>query len=138
MRVSAVIVLVVLLCAAGIVALLQRSGTGGDATDPVTQFDPLQSGIALAESKGCRACHSIDGTAGIGPSWLGSYGGSRSFVDGSVLAQADEAYLRESMLVPAARVVAGYQNLMVAAPLSTEEVDALVDLIRRLAQGSKQ
>lgn len=138
MRMSVVIVLVVLLSAAGIVALWGRSAPVEPVMPVVAHNDALQRAIAVAESKGCRACHSMDGTAGIGPSWLDSYGGSRRFADGTVLADADENYLRESMLYPEAHVVAGYQNLMVAAVLSEQEVEMLVDLIRRLPQESAQ
>jgi cytochrome c oxidase subunit II len=136
MRPSVVVIVVVtLLAAAGIFALLQWRNQPELGTPTMTTSDPLQSAITLAESKGCRACHSLDGTAGIGPSWAGSYGGNRTFADGSQL-PADDAYLRESILQPAARVVAGYQNVMVAAALSEDEVATLLTLIRQLSPGT--
>jgi cytochrome c oxidase subunit II len=56
---------------------------------------------------GCDACHSIDGTTRLGPTWLGLYGSERIFTDGSSTV-ADEAYLRESILAPDALVVLGF------------------------------
>ncbi len=139
MRLTVVIVLLALPLAAGVIAwryLSEQSRSGTSvAAMPILATDHPQAAFYLAESKGCTACHSLDGSVGIGPSWKGSFGSTRTFVDGSTL-QVDEAYLRESMLQPAVRVVAGYQNLMVAPQLSEQEVVALVELIRQLGSGA--
>jgi cytochrome c oxidase subunit 2 len=109
-----------------------RHGNEGFA---VHEADSLTTpGIALAAAKGCTACHSLDGTAGIGPSWKGTYGTLRSMADGSQRL-ADHAYLRESMLEPAADVVTGFENVMIAPELSEAEIAQLIQLIRQL--GSK-
>jgi cytochrome c551/c552 len=135
MRLTAVIVLVALSLLASLV--VWNYFTGQSRSDASVSVTPIlatghpQAAIYLAESKGCTACHSLDGSIGIGPSWKGSYGSTRTFADGSML-QVDEAYLRESILQPGARVVAGYQNVMVAPALSEHEVASLVELIRRM------
>ena len=113
------------------VGLRSTSPAGGPAMS-LAGVDPLQTARELAESKGCKACHSLDGSVGIGPSWLHSYGSLRTFVDGST-GPVDEDYLRESMQQPAARVVAGLQNVMVAGVLSEDEMSMLIALIRSLA-----
>lgn len=131
MRALVVVLVAVILAAA--VALLRLMSP--PVTGPGQQFagdDPLQMALALAESKGCKACHSLDGSAGIGPSWLHSYGSVRTFADGST-AVVDDDYLRQSMQQPALRVVSGFQNVMVAAPLSENEMSMLITLIRSLA-----
>lgn len=135
MRLTVVIVLLVLPLAAGVTAWRYLSGQSRSPTSvasvPILTTEHPQAAIYLAESKGCTACHSLDGSVGIGPSWKGSFGSTRTFVDGSMLT-VDEAYLRESILQPAARVVAGYQNVMVAPALTEHELASLVELIRRL------
>ncbi len=104
-----------------------NSGSGG-----VPQvLAPAEQALALAESRGCLACHSLEGKAGIGPSWLGSWGMQRRFVDGST-AVVDEAYLRESMLAPAARVVEGYDNVMLPTGFTDAEIDLMTGFIRGL------
>jgi cytochrome c oxidase subunit 2 len=46
---------------------------------------------------------------------------------------ADEAYLKESILAPAAKVVEGFQPTMPAFPdLKDDEVEALVEFIERV------
>lgn len=80
--------------------------------------EPKSSGVAsaaagkeLSTKYGCIACHSVDGAmvGHSGPTWKGLYGGNRSFKDGSSLPKVDDAYLRESILDPAKRIVKGYE-----------------------------
>lgn len=68
-------------------------------------------GRALAQKYGCLGCHSVDGTTKDGPSWKGLYG-SRVPLEGGRTAVADDAYIRESILVPGARIVRGFPNSM--------------------------
>lgn len=64
-------------------------------------------GEKLYQESGCKACHSIDGAKGVGPTWKGLFGAQVKLADGSVVA-ADEAYLAESIKLPAAKIVEGY------------------------------
>ena len=93
---------------------------------------PKPDGARLAKEKGCLACHSLDGSRGVGPTFKGLYK-SRVTVrqNGRLLTvNADDAYLRESILAPAAKVVEGFQPIMPALPdLKDEEVTALVEFI---------
>jgi cytochrome c oxidase subunit II len=106
-------------------------GEAGGANTAAVAVDPLQSALDLAAERGCTACHSTDGSKSIGPSWMGSYGTFRAFADGSGL-KVDDNYLRESMLQPAARIAAGYQNVMVPPQLSESDITVFVGLIRDL------
>jgi cytochrome c2 len=74
---------------------------------PVT----AEEGRRVTELMGCVACHSQDGsTLGkIGPSWKGLFGRRRVFADGSEVV-ADEAYVRQSIREPSARVVKGFEK----------------------------
>ncbi|OWJ93242.1 cytochrome B [Pseudomonas sp. A46] len=92
----------------------------------------VEQGEKLAQSLGCLACHSLDGSKGVGPSWKGLYGHPVTLADGSQV-EADAAYLRESVLAPAARLVQGYSPLMPAFTPSDTELDALIAFIRSRA-----
>lgn len=63
------------------------------------------------EGFGCQACHSLDGSRLVGPSWLGLLGSERQFEDGASTV-ADEAYIRNSILNPGERIVEGYPDAM--------------------------
>ncbi len=59
-------------------------------------------------ARGCLACHTVDGTSSVGPTLAGVAGTERVVVGGPQSVTADEAYLRESVTDPDARVVSGY------------------------------
>lgn len=90
-----------------------------------------QLGKQLYSNQGCNACHSLDGSSGVGPTWEGLYGTTgRQMSDGSTVT-VDENYLRESILKSGAKVVQGYQNNMPSfANLSAREVSALIAFIK--------
>ncbi|UTW08544.1 cytochrome c oxidase subunit II [Pseudomonas benzenivorans] len=94
--------------------------------------DLLEKGRQLAQSHGCQACHSLDGSASLGPSWKGLYGRRATLADGSSVL-ADEAYLKESIREPKAKLVQGYPPVMVAYAFSEDELDALLALIKSLS-----
>ncbi|AVR97601.1 cytochrome c oxidase subunit II [Pseudoduganella armeniaca] len=99
-------------------------GIGGPAEEG-------KQGRLLAQAKGCAACHSVDGSTRVGPSWKGLYGTLRRFEDGQEL-RADEAYLRQSIQAPHAHVVQGYPPVMPPGQVSDTELAALVEYIRSL------
>ncbi|TFW09535.1 cytochrome c, partial [Oxalobacteraceae bacterium OM1] len=100
---------------------------------------PAATGQGLAQAKGCIACHSIDGTPGVGPTWKGLAGKSEALADGST-AVADAAYLQRSIVEPQAQIVKGFPPVMPKMDLSPDEVAALVAYIQSLsaAPGSAQ
>ncbi len=81
----------------------------------------------------CAACHAIDGSVKIGPPLNGLYGTQRALADGSTVT-ADEDYLKESILNPAAKIAAGYQPIMPAgySGMSAKQIDGLVAYIKSL------
>lgn len=96
----------------------------------------LEKGRQLVEKLGCSACHSQDGSASLGPGWKGLYGRTEQLADGtSVL--VDEAYVKESILDPKARLVQGYPPVMVTYTLNDDELGALVALIKSLGAGQQ-
>jgi cytochrome c oxidase subunit 2 len=87
-------------------------------------------GAMLYEQRACNSCHSLDGTPGIGPTFEGLYGATETLADGSTV-EADDNYLRESILEPGAAIVEGYQNVMPPAygNLSERELSGLIGFI---------
>jgi cytochrome c oxidase subunit 2 len=72
--------------------------------------DPVAVGEKLFNDLACSTCHLPDGK-GRGPSYNGVYGSQVKLADGST-AVADDNYIRESILQPNAKIVAGYQPVM--------------------------
>lgn len=68
-------------------------------------------GAALLQSKGCLACHSVDGTARQGPTLKELWGRKRAVVTAGDAREivVDESYLGRSLREPDADVVAGYR-----------------------------
>lgn len=94
--------------------------------------DPAAQGKLLAQSRGCVACHSTDGSPGVGPTWKGLYGKTETLADGSTVL-ADPDYLKESIRSPNAKVVHGYPPIMPPASLSEPEVAALIAYLKTLS-----
>ncbi|WP_375739072.1 c-type cytochrome [Pseudomonas boanensis] len=90
---------------------------------------PSVKGQQLAEKHGCLACHSVDGATGVGPSWYGLYGRTETLADGKQV-KVDEAYLKQSVIEPAAMIVKGFAPVMPAYTLNDEELNALIAYIR--------
>jgi cytochrome c oxidase subunit 2 len=102
-----------------------------ESTDSSSSGTGTASGQELSISKGCVACHSIDGTTIIGPTWKGLYGSQESLEDGSSVI-VDDAYIKESILNPTIKITKGYQPLMPVLPVTDEEITALTDYIKSL------
>jgi cytochrome c oxidase subunit 2 len=66
---------------------------------------PAAAGAALYTQRNCNTCHSLDGTAGVGPSWLGVWGQPRPGSDAGVF---DDAYVHQSTVAPQAYYAPGF------------------------------
>jgi cytochrome c oxidase subunit II len=100
--------------------------TGGGENVP-----PVQLGEQLYTSRNCNTCHSIDGSPGTGPSWLGNWGQPRP---GSVDGVVDENYIRQSVMEPGAYIVDGYQNQMPSYQSLMQDTDirGIIAYIRQI------
>jgi cytochrome c2 len=97
-----------------------------------------EEGQKLAQFMGCAACHSIDGTTAgkVGPTWKGLFGSQREFKEGEP-AIADDAYLREAILEPTAKIVLGFEKNDAGMPsyagvLTDAQIEALILYIKSL------
>ena len=112
-------------------------GDGGDAAPTATAapLTPEQRGEQLATLHGCIGRHSIDGSVLAGPTWLGLLGRTEEFDDGTSIV-ADEAYIRDSIIDPDARIVAGFVEGVMPQTfvddLSDEDIEALIAYIATL------
>lgn len=122
----------------------EHAGMGGT----VYVMDPLEyqvwlsggaSGESLADAGerlfnqlGCQTCHA-EGPNMRGPSLQGLYGSQVALADGGTV-EADESYLRRSVMEPAADVVAGYDVIMptYAGQISEEGLLQLIAYVRSL------
>jgi len=94
--------------------------------------DPVAAGQKLFVERACVTCHLSDGT-GRAPSLNGVYDNKVLLSDGSA-AVADDAYIRESILAPQAKIVTGYQPLMPSfqGQLTEEQILDLTAYIKSL------
>lgn len=99
----------------------------------------IEEGRRLHQLSGCAACHSIEATsvAMAGPGWKGLFGQPRSFANRAAPVVADEAYLRESILAPAAKIVAGYERGDISMPsyagvLTDAQIESMILFIKSL------
>lgn len=98
---------------------------------------PVQAGEKLFKDLACITCHRPD-TGARGPNLAGVFLSDVKLADGTTL-KADETYLRESIVNPALRVVAGYQPVMPTfqGVVSEEQLMQLVAYIQSLKAEGK-
>jgi len=110
-----------------------RKGEEREEQKGVASISPVQLGEQLYQQRGCNACHTIDGTPSVGPSWKGLFGHEVTLQDGTKVT-ADENYIRESILEPQAKLVKGYQPVMPSFKgiLTDEEISAIIAYIKTL------
>jgi mono/diheme cytochrome c family protein len=99
----------------------------------------VQEGRRLYQLYGCMACHSIETPqiSRLGPTFKGLYGSERTYAKGVVRVLADEAYLRESILEPSAKIVAGYERGEAGMPsyagvLTAPQIESIIEFIKSL------
>jgi cytochrome c oxidase subunit 2 len=95
----------------------------------------VATGEELFVAKACNTCHRSDSSARA-PVLDGVFGKQVALVDGRTVT-ADESYVRESILNPAAKVVQGYQPIMPTFKdqVSEEEIVQLVKYVKSLKPG---
>ena len=102
--------------------------TGGGVAD----LPPAEYGEILYERQGCNACHSLDGSQNVGPTWQGLYGSQNHPLASGQTVTVDENYLRSAILEPGAQIAAGFGNNMPSnySSLSERQVSSLIEFIK--------
>jgi len=103
---------------------------GSDGKPPKT----TEIGSGVARKNGCLACHSLDGSAGSGPTWKNLYMHKGKFTTGEAYV-ADENYIRESILYPQKHLVSGYGASMGSylGKISDREITALIQYLKSIS-----
>jgi len=105
------------------------SGNAGNAS-------PAAAGQQLFQTLGCASCHGANGEGGRGPTLAGLIG-RQTPLEGGQNIKADEAYIRESILNPQAKIVAGFQPIMPTfqGQVSEDQLVQLIAFIKSLSPG---
>jgi cytochrome c oxidase subunit 2 len=93
---------------------------------------PAAAGQNLFASLACNTCHREE-SGGRGPKLVGVYGTQVKLSNGTAVT-VDEAYIRESILNPAAKLVDGYQAIMPTfqGQVSEEQIVQLIAYIKSI------
>lgn len=103
-----------------------------EGAKPKTTDPQALKGKILFAQLGCNACHMNPATGKDYPDLRGLYGSTVKLRDGSTV-KVDDAYLRESLVDPNKRIVAGYQPSMPSySYVKEEDLQALIAYIRSL------
>lgn len=96
------------------------------------------TGQQLFSQFGCATCHRAE-TQGRGPNLAGLYNRPVLLEDGRTV-NADDNYIRESILEPGAKVVKGFKPVMPTfqGQVSDEQLNALVAYVKSLTQPTAQ
>jgi cytochrome c oxidase subunit 2 len=110
-----------------------EKGVAVDDGEAVASLPPAELGEKLYKGKGCNACHSVDGSVVIGPSFKGLYEREGELEDGASYT-ADENYIMQSILEPQEQIVKGFQPVMPSFKgiLSDAEITAIIAYIKTL------
>jgi cytochrome c oxidase subunit II len=90
-------------------------------------------GARIYGKRGCNACHSLDGSPKVGPTWKGLWGKQETTDKGSVT--VDDNYIKESVLDPNAQIVAGFEGVKMPSykgQLDDKQITALVEYMKTL------
>ena len=97
--------------------------------------DPVARGEYWYTKAGCLACHSLDGSRRVGPSYQGIWGREGKLVDGSSY-KVDADYVKESIRQPQAKIVDGYAGVAMTAydesALSDDDIADIIEWMKTL------
>ena len=111
-----------------------------DTTQVITAAEmdsPAATGKRIMQNIGCFACHSIDGSKLVGPSYKGIWGAEHTVVTGreTRTVTVDEEYIKKSIYDTNADVVEGYmKGLMVSyeGQLTDDDIVNIIEYLKTL------
>lgn len=110
-------------------AIIEVSATAVDIS--AAGIASPEAGRKVADDKGCLACHSTDGTVGVGPSFKGIWGKEVELTDGRVR-EVDEAFVRDMEQDPDKNMVKGFDPVMPQIDLTEEEARQITEYLKDL------
>jgi cytochrome c oxidase subunit 2 len=98
-----------------------------------SQQSPAVAGQQIYETLGCVSCHGAAGEGGRGPALAGVFGRQVFLANGQTIT-ADEAYIRESIVNPQAKLVTGFGPIMPTfqGQVSEEQLMQILAFIKSL------
>jgi cytochrome c oxidase subunit 2 len=98
---------------------------------------PTANGKRIMKNIGCFACHTIDGTKLVGPSFKGVYGSKQMVVTGGQEREvtADDEYIKKSIYDPNADVVKGFMKSLMQpykGQLSDKDIAQITEYLKTL------
>jgi cytochrome c2 len=94
-------------------------------------MSPEERGHQLYTQLACVTCHTLDGSRGLAPTFKGVYGRNETLADGNKIT-VDDAYIKESLLNPTAKLVQGFAPVMPSfdGRVSPEDVQAIIAFLK--------
>lgn len=127
-----------------VVKVLPKEEFDAWMTDTSAVAAVVDSEVSLADQgwevlrrNGCNACHSVDGSKLVGPSYLGGWGGTRTVVTDREEREitVDAEYVKRSIFDPNADVVQGFnKSLMLPYEgiVTEQEVELIIEYLKKL------
>jgi cytochrome c oxidase subunit 2 len=105
------------------------------AASAAAMASPGATGKKIMQNIGCFACHTVDGTKLVGPSFKGIWGEEQTVVTGKETRKVtvDEEYIKRSIYDPNADVVEGFmKGLMVSyqGQLSEDDIANIIEYLK--------
>ncbi len=90
-----------------------------------------EAGPKILQAKGCLGCHSLDGSAKVGPTFKGLLGRKETVVEAGKDKEiiVDEAFIRQHILDPRSVTVKGFPPVMQLTPMTDEELKTIVNYL---------
>jgi len=123
----------------GSVIVMQPTEFDNWLSGNASQQSPAIAGQQLFQSLGCVSCHGANGEGGRGPALAGLFG-SRVFLTNNQTLIADEAYIRESIENPQAKIVNGFGPIMPTfqGQVTPEQLIQIISFIKSLQISNPQ
>lgn len=101
------------------------------------KVDNKTKAMGILNSNGCTGCHSLDGSALVGPSFKGMFGHKVKVSENGTLKEVlvDEKYIKQSIFDPDSQVVEGFNPGMMApynGILNDNDIDSLIEYFKGL------
>ncbi|MBN2596033.1 cytochrome c oxidase subunit II [Labilibaculum sp.] len=107
-------------------------------TVPLITDKPGALGLIIVKKNGCLACHSLDGSKLVGPSWKGIFGKTETVITNGQTREVnvDTAYVINSIYNPNDDIVKGYsKGLMLSYKneLTEDDIDEIIEFMKTLS-----
>ena len=117
---------------------LEQGAVASDTAGGAQNMD-ARAGQNILQATGCIACHSLDGTERVGPSFKGLWQKKEVVItDGQEREiTADSAYIHRSIYKPDADIVKGYnegQMVTYRDQLNDEQIDKIIEYLKTISE----